>query len=618
MVALGLAAVLAGAWILFLAGGRDAPGPPGGAEGATSAVDDEFLADPRPEKEPGSGVAVEQGPDENAGAEEKDSPSTEVFRGRVVDAATGEPVGYARMVAGELQAQVDENGFFVASGPLAPDTEHIEFHNDVQSSHIRTIDRAALESTSEGSLARIAIGPTYRLDIWRVSRAELGDWRARLVEIRLDGREAPGDFLRLYPADPPFLRLDNPWEMSAPESSFRVDVMNALGTRMGSSDLLDSAVGIFPGIVSVQIDREFARVSGRVVTEVGTPVEAAVVQAVSELAFNSARDGWSRTTTDESGRFELSGLSPETYDILIHPVRGEPVARQLFLPPGELTLDDFVVTLPEIAGEIRGRLESSRPVADAPRIRLRAVDGRAFSWFDHPSADEFHFGDVPVGEYELSVLSTDGYRWSPSSVRVSPPADELVFVREDDVPLFGLALELWDAETDAPIEEFWVHLQIGALWNREPRLVRSGESFAEIPDGARFRFSVHAAGYEPAYGGDENFTREGSLRTATLELEPGWGARFLMRDLGHGFDNDDPEGRAAVLERPRIADIEVWADGERVATSDEQGIALVSLSHEPDELTFVSPFWRMVGSDHLQRGRLAGEARDAIVWFVRE
>ncbi len=643
MTVLGLAAILAGVWFLFRARERNAPVASGGGEERTSAEGEELLTAPRPEEVLPQGAVAEQSPDENAGAEETDDPSGEIFRGRVLDVATGEPLGYARVVAGELEAEVDADGFFSTSGPLEPDTEHIEFYNDVHGSHIRTIDRTALEATSEGCLARIAIGPTYRLDIWRVSRAELDDWRARLVEIRLDGQEVHGDFIRLYPADPPFLRYDNPWKPNAPESRFRVDVRNALGTRMGSSDPLDSAVGIFPGIVSVQIDREFARVSGRVVDELGHPVKSATVSALNSEAQDAGIGEWPESETDDEGRFELAGLVPGLYEIFVHPRRGEPPAsRRLYLPPGLVPLDDFVVAFQEGAGMITGHLVSgNRTLEGNPLVRLRAVDGRSLMIFDRTSPFEpgktsyltlrglefssveapmlfFEFNEVPAGEYELSVVSDDGLAWTPAAIRASPPAEDLVFVREDDVSFFGLALELWDAETDAPIDEFWVQLQRGSLWNREPRLARSGSSFAEIPEGAHFRFSVHAEGYEPSYGGDENFAGEGSLRTATLELDPGWGARFLMRDLGQGLDHDDPGGRAAVLERPGVADVEVWADGERVALSDEQGIALVSLPHEPDQLVFLSPFWRMVGSDHLQRGRLTGDARDAVVWFVRE
>ncbi len=600
----GLLSIAAGAWLLFAYLGEntgvestaDEPSPLGGASDAPASP--AYMSVPAP-----------------------DSGSVErPFRGRLIDAATGDPVGSVRLVAGSAEATTDATGRFLAQGPLAPEVDEIQVFDDAHGTRVRTIARSTLESTSEGWLARIAIGPTYRLDLANVTQGELADWRARLVEIRSDGRETAGDFLALHAGNPPFLRYDDPWDPNEAGSGFRIEVRNVLGTRAGSSERLGSARGVFPGRVFVRPDREFARLTGRVLDLLGNPVPGALVAAVSPRAQDAGNGAWPAAETGEGGRFVLGGLVPDLYDILVRSPRGtRSVSRRLFLPPGEVPLDDFALDIEAGAWTLRGRLEGrSGDLQGEFLLRLRSADGRSTPILARCSAPRFAIEDLPEGEYEATVLDGDGFAWTPEALRAGPPEEELVFLREDDVPLSDLALGPRDAATDAAIEEFQVQLQIGARWESASLSVLRDEPFARVPDGAPFRFTVWADGYRTAYGGDEDFSANAALRTASPRLERGFSARFQMKDFGPGFDPEDPQGSVAVLARPGVAGAELWIDGELAARSDENGIVLLELAQEPAEIVCSAPGWHLAGSDHLRGGRLSANARDVVVWFVRD
>ena len=163
------------------------------------------------------------------------------FHGRVVDVATGEPVAFARLVAGTLEATVDGEGHWQCAAPLPDHVDQVEFQSLVNGTHIRTVRRDDLEEDQDRWLARIAIGPTYRLHIVDASLTPAKRWHARLVEIAESGRETRGAWIELFPppaGELPFLRYDNPWEPDAPGSAFRVDVRDDTATRRGSSIMI--------------------------------------------------------------------------------------------------------------------------------------------------------------------------------------------------------------------------------------------------------------------------------------------------------------------------------------------------------------------------------------------
>ena len=92
---------------------------------------------------------------------------------------------------------------------LHDDVENIEFHDRFQGTHIRTLSREILEPDGDGWIARIAIGPSYRLQLLGVESPRWEDWHARLTEILASGIESRGSWIPVRPVEAPFMRYDN-------------------------------------------------------------------------------------------------------------------------------------------------------------------------------------------------------------------------------------------------------------------------------------------------------------------------------------------------------------------------------------------------------------------------
>jgi len=570
------------------------------------------------------------------------------FHGRVVDVATGEPVAFAHLVAGALEAPVDGEGRWRCAAPLPDHVDQIEFHNREHGTHIRTVRRDELEEDEGGWLARIAIGPTYRLHIVDTSLAPAEEWQARLVEIAESGRETRGSWIELFPPPAgglPFLRYDNPWEPNAPGSAFRVDVRDSTATRRGASERLATAIGIYPGPVSVAVDSLLTTATGRVVDVTDEPIQRARVSmapggfAVFADGSTEEAERWPTEYTEADGNYEFRGLTPGVYRVLVRPRRGEtPQSRTEDLPPGEIQLDDFVFDVQEGAGMIEGVLKSRRgsDFEHDEIVRLRAVDGREFEILDISSSGGriqapfrrsvraqgnegehvFEFNEVPAGQYELSVVAQDGYKWTPRVAKAEPPDDELVFWREDDVPLRSYFLQVFDAKTGERIERFTVQHQIGTTWNAKAPELAFGDSIGPFPAKSNLRWTVHAEGYAPRWGSPRDAGSTGEVR---IELRPGFGYKLILRDLGHGFDSDDPDGRLAAATRPPVEGAEIWLGDLFTGTSHADGtVPMTGALNRDEPITIKKPGWRVVGSRQFREGRIHGPARDVVVWMIRE
>lgn len=564
------------------------------------------------------------------------------FCGRLVDRATGEPVGCALLRAGDLQCEVGADGRWRAPGSLAESCEEVEFHDPVHGSHIRSVARADLvPDAAEGWLAPIAVGPTTRVEVLGVADFDPLAYEARLVEVLEDGSASPSNFQPLRAADPPWFRYDNPWKPDLPSSAFRVEVRDRLGLHAGASDPFPGpAVGIRAGVVTVVIDQEFARVFGRVVDAGGAPKDHATVQLqpLGQSAPGAPVEVGEapKTRSGGDGSFELRGVHPGEYLVSARPRRGEtPAAVHLSLPAGELDLGDLVVGADQGAGMIEGRLESraGRPLREPELVRLRAVGG-GFELFDTSSpsaamyrffqrdlapAEEsdgssvFEFNEAPGGELELSVVPQDGYVWTPSSIRVTAPDASAVFVREDDVPHRRFRFDVVDDATGEEVPSFDLQLALGE-GPPETRTV-TAERVIELP-AVPFAWLVSGPGYRAARGNTQDFV-SGDPFTVRVGLKRGFSLRLTVRDFGTGFDLTDGAASVLTLSRPLVRGARILADGRPVATAGD-GTAWIELEREPERLSVELPGWRLVESPSFRGGRLSTHARDVVVWMLRD
>lgn len=184
---------------------------------------------------------------------------------------------------------------------------------------------------------------------------------------------------------------------------------------------------------------------------------------------------------------------------------------------------------------------------------------------------EFVFRDVPPGEHELTVSALDGFRWAPQSLRVSPPADGLSFVRYDKDRTLPLVFEVFDARTREAITAFKA---------QSVKLTVSVDNGVFMMDGPLdlgrysihepFEWSVTADDYGPAYGNETAFTTYADRRVAQVYLTHDWATRVLALVR-------DPAAKPAI-------NAEVYVDGKLAGRTRADGVLIVRSTSPPERL----------------------------------
>ena len=412
----------------------------------------------------------------------------------------------------------------------------------------------------------------------------------------------PG-WVPLSRAERPFVLFPNlhPGMDQGKEAILDVVGHSAEGKLFGRSAILWRC-----GIQSVAITLELEpRVFGRVVDLAGEPVEDAIV---SLLPLEESGVDWERLldVTDAGGRFDFQGLESIEYRLVASGsfARSEPIR---FRTAGRKDLGPIVLPAAPSAGSIEGKLihpegrgswtvllledlRSGKTLVAMPSRIPDAGDD------DPDEAKAFAFVRVPAGSYSLSAISVDGTRFAPESLTVSPPAERLEF---RSVPTLEerFYVTARDAESGEPIPRFTVAAAVHGQW-------LGGEADAEEDMFPSDRWIVSAAGHRPRLVERSDFESEGrtseeereglgmgeiELRRAQIHLERGFGLPIVFRD-GDDDSLQVPATFGPLIGAP-LAGVGVLADGELVATSDAEGLALVSLPSKPARLEFALPGW---------------------------
>ena len=335
---------------------------------------------------------------------------------------------------------------------------------------------------------------------------------------------------------------------------------------------------------------------GRVVTHGGRGVEGALVKALPLEGEGAAIT----ETTEEDGGFRLHGLQAQGYRVLALGGFAASAARELVLEEGENQAGELVLPVDDSPGPIRGRLVAE-PGGDEPFgvLLLRNVQSgkelavlTEFELFGEQESDgqrPFEILGVPPGEYELSVVTIDGRRYEPASLRVQPPSEGLEFrARSRLDPYYRFTVR--DERSGAPVEGcIALGRTHGQWWGFE----------IDDPDIAGYeRWIVFASGYRAARGGFEHAVPAGTddegraLARIEVALARGYAAALVFKDaegtrlMAPQFGDYFGDG---------LAGVQVFADGEPATVSDADGLALVELAREPDQLTFQLPGWRVAG-----------------------
>lgn len=564
---------------------------------------------------------------------------SENFRGRVVDVATRTAVFGASVLAGDTRALTDLEGRFDLGIPLGPEVELVRVMNPCQGTHIRDARRETWETQVDGSwVLPIAIGPTFRLRLEAGDLEESELWRARVVEVSRAGVEHAWNWTNLCGEDPLWFRYDNPQEPTYPGPGLRLEVLTESGIFRGSTELAYCITGLHPHIPTVYASEQLALLIGVVIDEEGEPLKEIEVLAVrvDEPTLAADSTGRVRVKTTRYGGFELPGLTPGEYDLRFRGARGAEVRLEgVSVPTGETTLADVVMQRTTFVGSIRGRLVGQGKIR--AQLHLRSIDGRPFAAFDSvgPSLSgigygffylpeemkehsfPFQFNDLPAGEYELEVLPLDGRPWSPRTMLLSPPAEGLVFTREEDTR--EAFFHVVDATSGREFEEFMLQLHPAHLFTPRAHPQRCDEPYP-LAVGQPQRWVVSAPGYVPARGDEGDFHDLRGRLVATVRLTPGWGATLVLRDHGKLLDGGGTEPWASYLrpgETPPVPGVVVFVDGAQAGTSDARGVVHLRRDREPERIVLVGPGWTVLESDQFRGGRLMGDAREVVVWLTR-
>lgn len=332
---------------------------------------------------------------------------------------------------------------------------------------------------------------------------------------------------------------------------------------------------------------------GLAVDLAGQAVEGAQVKL---FALGAPGELSCKASTDSAGEFRLDELAGGPHRLLVQGRFASSAPIDLFLQEGPNDAGSILLPAAPGAGAVRGRLVAEEGGEDpfgvvvlreltSGKELARTIDWHIFS-DEKDGMTSFEIAAVPAGDYELSVVAIDGREYLPAVLRVSPPADGLEFRARAARPRF-FELRVRDATTGAELEDAVVAGRTRGQW------VPGDEGFPPGFD----RWLVYTKGHRPAQG---DFSRarlvaEGSGERERLVVEvalaPGHGLAVLFKDvasdrlLAPEFEELFGAGVEGVI---------VLADGEPVAHSDADGLALLDLPRAPDRLTFARPGWRVV------------------------
>jgi hypothetical protein len=172
------------------------------------------------------------------------------------------------------------------------------------------------------------------------------------------------------------------------------------------------------------------------------------------------------------------------------------------------------------------------------------------------------------------------------SAHVTPPASGITFTRYDKDPRLTLEFKVSDAATGDPITSFQTrNIQLTPSADNGVFLQTGPLDVNAFPIDGRFRWSLWADGYAPAFGDETAFVREGDKRIADVRLARGWSTALLVLVR-------DPQARQAAGAR-------VLVDGHVVGTTGADGMLVVRAPSEPQSLQVELSGWHAL-SDPLQ------------------
>lgn len=592
---IALALVVVGAWWI------GAPAEIDDGASAAEVVDDpvELAADveladaPREQApladvvEPESATRVAIAP-ESAATPASDAPpraGAVVVRGRLLDAATGEPLPDYTFVLEDrapesARATTDERGEFATWRPLLPGPLRVRYHETSRELVDAGELRVGADGLAEPLVLRVASGPTYRI---AVSPSDAPPRTELTIVLVLDGSRASARG-RVLAVDPPRARFA-PFATDVEVAGrATITATSKDGIWVGSRGVA-AGLGVRSGVVEIAL-KALAALEARVVDPTGAPLSDAVVTWIE------GESGEGRDAATNSGLAVFHRVKPGAGTVRVRLARWQDLEVPLVLAPGVVRKEELTLAPAPSAGSIRGLVSSDTGLYDRG-TSLRLVprdDGQGarplvakVAWETDAGAriGSFRFDDLPPGRWRLQVVESDWYEWEPRAADVEAPLDGLHLRVHDAVAVCDLRFEPRDDAGASVAAKYEVRIASGGEVRVFPA-AGAATVVATFPVDKALRWRVDAPGRAAVFG---DWTTLSPLlavdgreqRGARPVLERGWAQLYRVVRA----DNKKPAANALAL-----------VDGREAGRTDAQGRVELRAATPPKEVTFRFKDWR--------------------------
>ena len=465
----------------------------------------------------------------------------------------------------------------------------------------------------------IDVGPTYPLEITLPEGSSPGDFYATFPRPPTGSADMhravagdPGSPFALFygstltpgaadpkaplrEGDPIWTRFRDPIDHRPEERAgpFPILVKSLDGLWAGEARVTER-VGVYPERVPIELTAR-GRIDGIVVDKRGKPVPTAWISVAAAAGPDTLPQA---VGADAEGRFRFLWLPQGDHEVVVETARFEESRTRVRVTPGvteSVTIElSSAVPLGPVSGVLRSRTGAHR--SKGGMLLLQSLDDPDFSLFksatyrrrDGEYVAPFAFENVPHGAYELTLEPLDNQYWPVRTLRVSPPAEGLEFVCEDDRPTFDLAFRVVDAETGKPIAKSWNIVWQGA--SGDVRLDDDWETgiYRGVPEGIALSWALRASGYRMATGDEDDIPNAGEPRTVEVRLERGWAHIYKVTTR----DQDPLEG------------VVLFVDGDRIGETDERGLVTVQRETKPTDVDFRYGDWVVTWGIDPAEGRI--------------
>ncbi len=374
------------------------------------------------------------------------------------------------------------------------------------------------EPREDGALSlRVELGAAYRLDLRLETGASARERGPFVAELQTDERAVR----RGADGEPDWVVV--------PGSGRRLRVVSVDGALVGSARVAGTA-GIHPGVVRVVLE-EPAALSGTVRAEDGSSPQGVRVK-LHPIELEGSAPAGQELEHDASYRFDV--LQTGLYRLSVEhddETSFEPFSRDVLVARGA-NEEHVVLRRRPSVGAVRGtiRSESGRFRRERMHVSLwgsevmwlgadvawREIGGEIVGTFEFPRVPPAR----PDWKLQVSPATLGLFEWSPGSLVVEPPCEDVVFVCHDDEPCEDLVLGAVDAETGEPLDFFHRYRRPGERreFHACGRYSPPSCTFHSFPLARGLEWTVQSKGYVERSGTLADFVADASAERPTRVL----------------------------------------------------------------------------------------------------